>query len=217
MSVTWRYTLSIGTNGITPISTLAETNKINGTAHVKKSVRAHAAEVIDALQNQQSNLDVLIRKHSRTFAESDKKFLQSICYGMCREWFHLQEIESSLLDKPLKARDQILSSIIRCGIYELGWMGSKEHAVVSEYVDVTVTEERPWARGLVNAVLRQFLRKKSELKMERHSAQTLWNHPQWLRGRVYWGNVGLAQCLLCLWGSGCDSWYRNDFQAEGCS
>ena len=45
---------------------------------------------------------------------------------------------------------------------------------------VTVTEGRPWARGLVNAVLRQFIRKKSELKMERHSAQTLWNHPQWL-------------------------------------
>ena len=78
---------------------------------------------------------------------------------MCREWFHLEEIESQLLDKPLKARDQILSSIVRCGIYELGWMRSKEHAVVSEYVDVTVTEERPWARGLVNAVLRQFIRK----------------------------------------------------------
>ena len=147
---------------------------------MKKSVRAHAAEVINALQSQQSNLDILIRKHAKILVESDKKLLKSICYGICREWFHLEEIESQLLDKPLKARDQILSSIVRCGIYELGWMGSKEHAVVSEYVDVTVTEGRPWARGLVNAVLRQFIRKKSELKMERHSAQTLWNHPQWL-------------------------------------
>ena len=159
---------------------MARANKINGAARVRKSVRAHAAEVIDALQNQQSNLDVLIRKHTKILTENDKKFLRSLCYGICREWFHLEEIDSQLLDKPLKARDQILSSIIRCGIYELGWTGSKEHAVVSEYVDVTVTEERPWARGLVNAVLRQFIRKKSELKMERHSPQTLWNHPQWL-------------------------------------
>ena len=120
---------------------------------MKKSIRAHAAEVIDALQNQQSNLDALLRKHSVYLNPNDKKLLQSICYGICREWFHLEAIESQLLDKPLKARDQILSAIVRCGMFELGWMGSKEHAVVSEYVDVTVTEGRPWARGLVNAVL----------------------------------------------------------------
>ena len=144
---------------------------------MKKSIRAHAAEVIDALQNQQSNLDALLRKHSVHLNPNDKKLLHSICYGICREWFHLGAIESQLLDKPLKARDQILSAIVRCGIFELGWMSSKEHAVVSEYVDVTVTEGRPWARGLVNAVLRQFIRKKSELKMERHSAQTTLESP----------------------------------------
>lgn len=147
---------------------------------MKKSVRAHAAEIIYALQNQQSNLDALLRKHTKNLSPSDKKLLQSICYGICREWFHLDEIEAHLLDKPLKARDQILSAIVRCGVYELGWMGSKEHAVVSEYVDVTLAAGRPWARGLINAVLRQFIRKKSELKMERHSKQTLWNHPTWL-------------------------------------
>lgn len=98
---------------------------------MKKSIRAHAAEVIDALQNQQSNLDALLRKHSVHLNPNDKKLLQSICYGICREWFHLEAIESQLLDKPLKARDQILSAIVRCGIFELGWMGSKEHAVVS--------------------------------------------------------------------------------------
>ena len=94
---------------------------------MKKSVRAHTAEVIYALQNQQSNLDALLRKHSKSLSSNDKKFMQAICYGVCREWFHLDEIESNLLDKPLKARDQILSAIVRCGIYELGWMGSKEH------------------------------------------------------------------------------------------
>ena len=96
---------------------------------MKKSVRTHATEIINALQNQQSNLDALLRKHNKNLSPDDKKFLQSICYGICREWFHLDEIESHLLDKPLKARDQILSAIVRCGVYELGWMGSKEHAV----------------------------------------------------------------------------------------
>ena len=147
---------------------------------MKKSIRAHTAEVIYALQNQQSNLDALIRKHAQTLSIKDKKLLQSTCYGICREWFHLKAIEGLLLDKPLKARDQILSAIVRCGIYELGWMASKEHAVVTEYVNVTLLEGRPWAKGLVNAVLRQFIRKRSELKMERHTAETLWNHPQWL-------------------------------------
>ena len=151
---------------------------------MKKSVRAHIAEVIYALQNQQSNLDALIRKHTQNLNLQEKKLLQSTCYGICREWFHLEAIEGVLLDKPLKARDQILSAIVRCGIYELGWMASKEHAVVSEYVDVTLLEGRPWAKGLVNAVLRQFIRKKAELKMERHTAQTLWNHPLWLINEI---------------------------------
>ena len=162
---------------------------------MKKSIRAHTAEVIYALQNQQSNLDALIRKHAQTLSVKDKKLLQSTCYGICREWFHLEAIEGLLLDKPLKAKDQILSAIVRCGIYELGWMASKEHAVVSEYVDVTLLEGRAWAKGLVNAVLRQFIRKRSELKMERHTAETPWNHPQWLINEMqkswpnYWEQI----------------------------
>lgn len=147
---------------------------------MKRSVRAHAAEIIYALQNQQSNLDALLKKHAKGLDESDRRHLQALCYGLCREWFHIEAIERVLLEKPLKARDQILSAVVRCGIYELGWMGSKEHAVVSEYVDVAVVEGRPWARGLINAVLRQFIRKKSELKMERHTEEALWNHPAWL-------------------------------------
>lgn len=147
---------------------------------MKRSVRTHAAEIIYALQNQQSNLDALLKKHGKSLDDSDRRHLQALCYGLCREWFHVEAIEQILLEKPLKARDQILSAVIRCGIYELGWMGSKEHAVVSEYVDVAVVEGRPWARGLVNAVLRQFIRKKSELKMERRTEDALWNHPAWL-------------------------------------
>lgn len=147
---------------------------------MSKSLRTHACEVIYALQNQQSNLDALIKKHGRQLSVSDQRHLQALCYGICREWFHLAEIESQLLDKPLKARDQILSAIVRCGLYELGWMRSKDYAVVSEYVNVTVIEGRPWARGLINAVLRQFIRKQSELKMQRQGMEALWNHPTWL-------------------------------------
>lgn len=150
------------------------------TTCMKRSVRTHAAEIIYALQNQQSNLDALLKKHGKALDDSDRRHLQALCYGLCREWFHVEAIEHVLLEKPLKARDQILSAVIRCGIYELGWMGSKEHAVVSEYVDVVVVAGRPWARGLVNAVLRQFIRKKSELKMERRTEEALWNHPAWL-------------------------------------
>ncbi len=147
---------------------------------MKRSARTSAVEIIHALQNQQSNLDALLRKFGKSLDEPDRKHLQALCYGICREWFHIEAIEKQLLDKPLKARDQILSAIVRCGIYELGWMHTKPYAVVSEYVDVTVLEGRPWARGLINAVLRQFIRKKSELKMERRSQEALWNHPIWL-------------------------------------
>ena len=151
---------------------------------MSKTVRARAVEIIFALQNQRSNLDGLLAKHSKQVNEQDRKFLQSLCYGIARQWYHLSAIENQLIDKPLKPRDLILGAIVRCGIYELGWMRSKEHAVVTEYVDATVVEGRPWARGLVNAVLRNFIRHRAELKMERHDAETLWNHPTWLIDRI---------------------------------
>jgi 16S rRNA (cytosine967-C5)-methyltransferase len=171
----------------------ANTNK--WISNLKKSVRAHAAEIIHTLQNNQSNLDALLKKHSKCLQEPEKRYLQSLCYGVCREWFHLEAIEKGLLEKPLKARDQILSAIIRCGIYELGWMGTKEHAVVNESVDVAAAEGRPWARGLINAILRHFLRNKSELKMERLNEEALWNHPHWLIENIkvswpkYWESI----------------------------
>lgn len=151
---------------------------------MSKTVRARAVEIIFALQNQRSNLDGLLAKHSKLVSEQDRKFLHSLCYGIARQWYHLSAIENQLIDKPLKPRDLILGAIVRCGIYELGWMRSKEHAVVTEYVDATVVEGRPWARGLVNAVLRNFIRHRAELKMERHEAETLWNHPTWLIDRI---------------------------------
>ena len=153
-------------------------------ALMSKTVRARAVEIIFALQNQRSNLDGLLAKHGKQVSDQDRKFLQSLCYGITRQWYHLSAIEAQLIDKPLKPRDLILGAIVRCGIYELGWMRSKEHAVVTEYVDATVVEGRPWARGLVNAVLRNFIRHRAELKMERHQAETLWNHPSWLIERI---------------------------------
>ncbi|NCW10322.1 MAG: hypothetical protein EBW40_11400 [Gammaproteobacteria bacterium] len=53
---------------------------------MKKSVRAHAAEIIDALQNQQSNLDALLRKHSKNLSPNDKKLLQSNLKRNCPVW-----------------------------------------------------------------------------------------------------------------------------------
>lgn len=151
---------------------------------MRKTLRAHASEIINSLQNQQSNLDVLLKKHGKALSQSDRNFLQSLCYGVCREWFHLAEIENRLLNKRLKTRDQILSAIVRCGLYELGWMHQKDHAVVSEYVDASIIEGRPWARGLINAILRNFIRNRSEYKMERSTQETLWNHPEWLIKRI---------------------------------
>jgi len=71
---------------------------------MKRSVRTHAAEIIYALQNQQSNLDALLKKHGKALDDSDRRHLQALCYGLCREWFHVEAIEQVLLEKPLKAR-----------------------------------------------------------------------------------------------------------------
>ena len=53
-------------------SSLEPDDDADGEVGMKKSARAHAAEIINALQNQQSNLDALLRKHTKILVQMTK-------------------------------------------------------------------------------------------------------------------------------------------------
>ncbi len=137
-------------------------------------IRADAARILASLLEQQGSLATLL--------EGDQPpLLRAICYGSCR-WYHRLAVHlQSLLDKPLKTRDRDLHCLLLVGIYQLEYLRIPDHAAVNSTVAATATLNKRWARGLVNAVLRGYLRRRDELATAAdRSRSSRHAHPDWL-------------------------------------
>ncbi len=88
----------------------------------------------------------------------DKALCQALVYGVVRWQIRLDAILSSLMPKPLRRRDLDIQAVLWIGLFQLIHMRVPDHAVVSKTVATVVELGKPWAKGLVNATLRSFLR-----------------------------------------------------------
>ena len=112
--------------------------------------------------------------------EGERALTQELSYGVLRYYLQLDALAAQLLDKPLKAKDQDVQLLILLGLYQILYMRIPDHAAVSETVDVTKALKKPWARGLVNALLRRFLREREAmLAALENDPEARYAHPQW--------------------------------------
>jgi len=133
------------------------------------SARADAITILNNVIFQGHSLTPELKK----FSDHPKAALiKQYCFGTLRWYFQLQEYLDQLVKKPLK--DPQLSCLILLAMYELDHMKTAEHAVVNESVKLTKKYNKDWARGLVNGVLRNFIRKKTSLNSNNFA------HPKWL-------------------------------------
>ncbi len=111
----------------------------------------------------------------------DKAFVQAISYGVCRTYHRLDFILNALIDKPLKSLE--VKSLILIGLYQLKYMRVKPHAAVSETVQAA--RKIVWAKALINAVLRGYLRKQDDLEQQADEFKTAaLSHPNWLIKKI---------------------------------
>jgi 16S rRNA (cytosine967-C5)-methyltransferase len=111
----------------------------------------------------------------------DRALIQEMCYGSLREYFRLAHIVAALLKKPLKEKDTDVQALLLLGLYQLIVMRVPDHAAVSETVAASAALKKPWARGLLNGVLRNFQRRQEELLTQAEATEEgRWSHPQWL-------------------------------------
>ncbi len=110
----------------------------------------------------------------------DRSFIQAICYGVCRFYSRLDVVLSYLLKKPLKAKDSDVHALLLVGLYQLMEMRVPPHAAVAETVNATDKLKKTWARGLVNAVLREYLRQADQIEEKIKSDEEAWYaFPAW--------------------------------------
>jgi len=146
------------------------------------NTRLVAARVLSrVLQDGQSLTAALDNAILTIDAAKDRAFIQALCYGVCRQYHRLDFILSQLLDKPLKDAD--VKALALVGLYQLKFMRVKPHAAVSE--TVLAARKKPWAKSLINAVLRTYLREQEGLegKADRFQAAAM-SHPDWLIKQV---------------------------------
>jgi 16S rRNA (cytosine967-C5)-methyltransferase len=108
-----------------------------------------------------------------------------LCYGSLR-WHHrLKAICDLLLDKPLKDKDLDIASLLELGLYQLIYMRIPPHASVHETVQAADVLNKPWAKGVINAVLRNFERRRlTLLQSVDRLPESRFSHPRWLLERI---------------------------------
>ena len=135
------------------------------------------------------NADVVMRGQSLAalridaddLAERDRALLRALLQGSLR-WHHRFDRElAGLLDRPLKPRDALLAALLRIGLTQLEALRIPDHAAVASTVAAATELGFAHARGLVNAVLRRYLRERDTIA-ERTAADEVarYSHPGWL-------------------------------------
>ncbi len=118
----------------------------------------------------------IVLDNERSFNElsqRDKKFASRLFYGTVERKIALDYILSSYLKKPINKLDIEVLLILRTGLYQLLYMPSvPENAAVNESVSLASEFKKSSAKGMINAILRGFIRngKKFSLPYDEISA-----------------------------------------------
>lgn len=144
--------------------------------------RAAAAAAVDAVIHNGRSLEQVIPEClTEPLSPRDVTLVKALVYGALRgHWLH-QYLISKLLSKPVKKKDLVLESLLSVSLFQLLESDQPDFAVVSASVDAAAVLGRPHARGLVNAVLRNFLRQRDVLlKAAMQEPAARYRLPVWL-------------------------------------
>ena len=148
--------------------------------------RSIASEILQAvLLKQRSLADVTETRWARLtqqgeMGQKDKALAQTLVYGVLRFLPTLRWFATQLLKHPLKAKDQDLQILLYLGLYQLWALRVPPHAAISTTVELSRSQGKPWASGLVNAVLRNFQRQQTELLARvEQDENAYYAHPKW--------------------------------------
>ncbi len=148
------------------------------------TVRLAAAKALSAVIDEPRSLDDAIESAGSTLNERHHPLFKALCYGSVRWALWYQSVLNSKLKKPFKAKDRILNALLITALYELDHMRSAKHAVVDEAVKATRVLRREWAKNIVNAVLRNYLRETADTPFEPNATQLYQCYPDWLTQQI---------------------------------
>ncbi len=161
----------------------ASSSASGSKAPAEGRLRAHAATTLAAVLGGASLDAVLPAAQAQLKLAADRALLQALCYGVLRDLRLLEVLLGRLAERPVRAPR--LHALLLAGLFQLRSLRVPPHAAVSETVAAAAHVGQPAARGLVNAVLRRYLRERAVLEAAQPQDPAIrHSHPDWLVARL---------------------------------
>ncbi|ENB9664942.1 MULTISPECIES: 16S rRNA (cytosine(967)-C(5))-methyltransferase RsmB [Pseudomonas] len=159
--------------------------------------RLAAARALAAVLSGKASLNSSLPAQLDKVDERDRGLTQDLAFGTARWQPRLDLLAAQLLQKPFKAADADVQALLLVGLYQLFYTRIPAHAAIGETVGCADKLKKPWAKGLLNAVLRRAQREGEELlaSMERDPVVRT-AHPRWLQKalKAFWPEQWEAIC-----------------------
>jgi 16S rRNA (cytosine967-C5)-methyltransferase len=148
------------------------------------SARSLSAHAVARVLREGVTLDAALK--DALVATDPKLFsaVRSLSYGAVRGYFRHEAVLAKLLSQPVRSLDFLVRALLSVALYELEDERTPEYAIVDAAVQTAKATDAARASGLINAVLRRYLRERKALDLEiarrpdsRHAA------PIWLADR----------------------------------
>jgi 16S rRNA (cytosine967-C5)-methyltransferase len=159
--------------------------------------RLAAARALTAVLAGKASLGSSLPPQLDRVEHHDRALAQDLAFGAARWQPRLQLLADRLLEKPFKAADKDVEALLLIGLYQLLHSRIPEHAAIGETVGCAGALKKPWAKGLLNAVLRRAQREHEALFAELDRDPVLHTaHPRWLQKalKAHWPEHWQAIC-----------------------
>jgi len=149
---------------------------------MRASPRVAAVGILLRVVTEGQTLTIAIPPGIRRLADRrDAAWCKDLCYGVLRWLPRLEGVLDLLLERPLRKRDRDLRMLLLVGLYQLLYMHVPSYAAVAETVAAANAIGKPWAKGLVNGVLRRLCRDQAALLEAADQKDSVaLAHPPWL-------------------------------------
>ena len=154
---------------------------MTSSKNTKSTPRSIALAVLLKVIKQGRSLSQLKGDFQQLEDSRDRSLATEITNGVLRWRWKLDAILSPHLKKPLRNKDIDVHIILYIAVYELIELDIPDYATVNEAVALVKSIKKIWAKGLVNAVVRNVIRD-SESHEQRliDNDSARYSHPPWL-------------------------------------
>ena len=159
--------------------------------------RLAAARALAAVISGKASLNSSLPTQLDKVEVRDRGLTQDLAFGTARWQPRLSALAERLLQKPFKSADADVEALLLVGLYQLFYTRVPAHAAIGETVGCADKLKKPWAKALLNAVLRRAQRESSEILAELERDPVVRTaHPRWLQKslKAFWPQQWEAIC-----------------------